>query len=270
MRVKFIIAPKKNPEYINIGMYDNLCREFNTHGKVDIVDVSPDIVHIFGIWNRKYANHAEHYRKIGVPVIFTSAKGVLPIILKSGRVTNNIATRIAIRKICRLGTVVHVCGKMEERIISGFAKNARVKIIANASFTSLISQKDMCDCFYNLYTTEIESNEILIRECIRKKIHKANINDTVIADICSRLLYIRQRYKMQNIPLSYIEETARIMTESDYDENAMRQALKIIKLQKFAAYAMTLLNRKAKLTEGFMPLASSAGRTVTKLENVII
>lgn len=270
MRVKFIIAPTKHPDYINIGMYENLCREFQSHDKVDIVDLSPDIVHIFGIWNRKYASYAEHYRRIGVPVIFTSVNGMLSIILKSGRITNNISTRIAIRKICRIGAVVHVCGKMEERIISGLTKNVTIKTIANASFTSLISLKDMCDSFYNLYTTEIDSNEIRIRERIQKKIHDANIDDTVIADICSRLLYIRQRFKMQNIPLFCLEETARVMTESDYDENVMRQALKIMKLQKFSAYTMTILKRRANLTEGFMPLACSNGRTVAKLENVII
>lgn len=46
MRIKYIIPSKPSPSYINIEMWQMLVHELTVCDQVDIVDMSPDIVHI--------------------------------------------------------------------------------------------------------------------------------------------------------------------------------------------------------------------------------
>lgn len=47
MRIKYIIPSKPSPSYINIEMWQMLVHELTVCDQVDIVDMSPDIVHIW-------------------------------------------------------------------------------------------------------------------------------------------------------------------------------------------------------------------------------
>ena len=49
MRIRIIIPSRLHPDYINAEMCDLLRRELPACGEAEIVDLSPDIVHIFGI-----------------------------------------------------------------------------------------------------------------------------------------------------------------------------------------------------------------------------
>lgn len=270
MRVKYIIPPKLRPDFINQEMYTNLRHDMENHDEVDIVDLSPDIVHIFGIWSSSYARRVERYRSIDIPVIFTSINEILDIVSSSGHITSSLDAVMAIRKIASLNASIHVCGKTEENIIRKYAKKAVIKTVMNTTFTSLISRDEVSAEFYKIYVSETANNEKKIREMISTRIGSIGVNDKCILDICSRILYIKQRYHMQNIPLDYLKETAKAMTESNYDENVMRQTLAKMKLLDFASFTMTLLRNKANLTEGFMPIKNSEGKTVDKMEKVII
>ena len=136
--------------------------------------------------------------------------------------------------------------------------------------TWLVTTQLMSEAFCNLYVSAIQDNEARLKHDIDRYIERMGVDDKCINDICARILYIRKRYKMQNIPYPYLTETADVMTRSNYDENLMRSTLEKMKLSKFAAFTMSLLRNKANLTEGFMPLASLDGKEVERMENVTI
>ena len=88
MRIKYIIPSKPSPSYINIEMWQMLVHELTVCDQVDIVDMSPDIVHIFGIWNLRNVRLVEQYRSKDIPVVFTSINGMLGIVPIQHRARN--------------------------------------------------------------------------------------------------------------------------------------------------------------------------------------
>ena len=257
MRIKYVIPSKPSPSYINIEMWQMLVHELTVCDQVDIVDMSPDIVHIFGIWNMHNVRLVEQYRSKDIPVVFTSINGVLSIVNRDGRQVNSPNIIYAVRRIVRSGAVVHACGQLEQTFLSGFAKSSG-------------SVDDMVALFRSLYGSAIQSNDTAVRNRISRQIAKYNIQDKSIHDICTRLMYIRQRFKMLNIPQSVLDETSQAMIDSDYDEKSMRRALDEMHLSKFASYTMALLESNSSLTEGFMPIDSLDGKVVSDMQKLII
>lgn len=270
MRVKYIIPFNQHLDCINHKMYELICHELKTRDYVDVVDSNPDIVHVFGMWNAHNASCVEKYRSIGVPVVFTCVEGLAPLIDAEGYPTKDMSTRHALKRISKLKTVVHVCGTAEESLIKQIAKNTYTRQIKNPYVTSLTTVQLMSEAICNLYVSEIQANEARIKRDIDQYIEHMGSDDKCINNVCARILYIRKRYKMQNIPYAYLTETAETMTQTNYDEDLMRTTLEKMKLSKFAAHTMSLLRNKANLTEGFMPLASLEGKEVERMENVTI
>lgn len=270
MRIKYIIPSRLHPDYINAEMCELLRRELSACDETEIVDLSPDIVHFFGIWNSAYAKRVETYRNMGVPVVFTSLDGILSLKKSSGANTHNISHTAAVRRVAKSGAIIHVCGKFEKSTIASVAKTADIRIISNATHTATTDNATMTAQTLALYKLICETNEHLIREKIRKRMDKVSIEDTSIYEICSRIMYIRQRFIMCNIPQNYLDETSRILTESDYNEKEMRNVIEQLHLTKFAAQTMALLADSSTLTEGFMPLASDNGKVVEKMKKYII
>lgn len=251
-------------------MCELLRRKLSACDEAEIVDLSPDIVHFFGIWNSAYAKRVVTYRHMGIPVVFTSLDGILSLKKSSGANSHNISHTAAVHRVAKSGAIIHVCGKFEKTTIAGVAKTADIRIISNATHTATTDNNIMTAQTLALYKLVCENNEHLIREKIRKKMDKVNTEDTAIYEICSRILYIRQRFIMCNIPQIYLDETSRIMTESDYNEKEMRNVIGQLHLTKFAANTMALLADSSTLTEGFMPLASDNGKVVDKMKKYII
>lgn len=270
MRIKYVIPTKMHSDFINAGMHKLLCQALKVHGEVSIVDSSPDIVHVFGIWSNAYAKLVEKLRSLGIPVVFTSINGMAELKNSEGHTTNNIYTRRALGSIAKNGATIHVCGNFEAATVSHIYKYASISLITNPLFTSTTNNDFMVTKFMQLYLSVVERNDKNIKESIRSLVKKAGVENKEIAEICSRIIYIQKRFIMENIPLDYLEQTSAVMISSDYDEKEMRKTLETLHISKFASYTMALLSSKAKLTEGFMPIESIGGKTVEKMEKVII
>lgn len=267
MRIKYVIPSKPSPSCINMEMWQMLVHGLTVCDQIDIVDMSPDIVHIFGIWNIHNVRLVEQYRSKDIPVVFTSINGMLGIVNRNGRQVYTPNVLYAIRRIVRLGAVVHACGQTEQNFLTGIVKSSAIHVITNAAFTSTISVDDMVASFRSLYVDTIQSNDTSVRNRISRQLSKYNIQDKSIHDVCTRLMYIRQRFKMLNIPQSLLDETSQVLTESDYDEKSMRNTLDEMHLSKFASYTMALLESNSSLTEGFMPIDSIDGKVVSEMKN---
>lgn len=270
MRIKFIIPSKDNSDYINYELYHILRQELNSLGEVDIVDDSPDIVHVFGTWSNKCFKTMYKYRKIGVPVVFTSLMGMIPLVNKNGMPITNSNTHIAIKKMAKKNIIVHVCGSKETLLIKQVTSKANVVQILNPSFTSLMTARQMSKCFFELYTSEIKRNEKEIIEVISRQLVSLNIEDPIIFDICLRLIYIKKRFIMHNIPIEYLRETSKKLYVSNYDERLLRNIIITLKMSKTASAIMSLLKDVTNLTEGFMPIEYTDGKYVEQMKKYIL
>ena len=269
MRIQLIIPQETHRDFINRELCQSLHQNLSNLDGVELVDTSPEIVHIFGVWNNASAQKTESYRKKKIPVIFTPIKGLANLKLSDGATTNNISIRQAIKNIAKRGAVIHVCGKQENACIKGIARNAETAIIANSSFTATTDNQKMVSQFAKIYSSSYQANDNKIREGIRQQIKKIKGIKADTVSFCEHIMYIRQRYIMGNIPKSYIEETSKLIRTSDYDEKEIEKVLDGLKVASFAAYIMTLLEDTANLTEGFMPIEQKRGKIVKKMESII-
>lgn len=269
IRIKYITLGKPSRSHINRDLPDILSQRLSDSDVMQVVDTSPEIVHIVGTWTRGCASVIKKFKAKKLPVVFSSIEGLVPLVDKNGDRTRRIAKVAAIKKICSECDIIHVCGPMEEKMLKSVAKKARTSVIANSTFTSLTSETAMAALFANTYESTYETNISKINDSIKAKVKAATDNET-IADICIRLMYLKNRYIMGCIKQEFLDETSRQMVASDYDENEMARALATLGMSKFSAYSMTLLEQKSQLTEGFMPIASAEGKIADRMLNMTV
>lgn len=146
--------------------------------------------------------------------------------------------------------------------------NAPIVVIANEKFTSTTDKTTMLRLFNELYVKTYNEHEAHVKEVIQQKLK--GVSDEAIKDIIALLLYLQYAYKRETIRQSLLDSLSDTLINSDYDEGAMHKTLSDMRLLSFAASSMALLEEKSHLTEGFMPIASSADKQMKHMTKYII
>lgn len=256
MRIKFISLVKSSAFILNKELLSTIAEGISRFSDVEVVDNAPDLVHICGKWSSMVASSIKHYTNKGVPVVFTSANGLTDLLTPQ---SSTLAP-----------TVFHCCGPAEARLLNTIIPKARIVIIANEEFTSTTNVELMLKQFNNLYTKTYNDHDASVKAKIAEKVKKSNINDDVILEICTRLFYLHYSFKRETIRQSMLDSLSDDFINSNYDEEIMRQTLNDLKLTSFTASVMALLEEKSHLTEGFMPIAASADKTMKHMMKLII
>lgn len=267
MRVRLITVQKVRPEYINYSMYETLCHGLTDHGKVVVADENPDIVHVFGLWNKHYADIIAEFTSHEIPVVFTSLDGLPPLIGKTCKMSTHA---YYIRKITKAATITQVCGTIEEGIVKSISKKARLKIIMNPSYTSLTSREKLLDNMEQLYENVASIHERRIRSNIRSRVETLTHCDDTAKEICFQMLYLKYLLHRGCIPRSSINELASTLTTSDYNEDNLALTIKKLGIFKMASRAMKVMSNLGILTEGFMPMPPINDKQTRKMEQCIV
>ena len=268
IRIKYTISGDKSGA-INASLADTLQHDIAAEGCFEVVDAAPEIVHVFGPWSGGSASLIKKYKKKGVPVVFTSIHGMAQLLSSRGEGTTPMATALAVRRICALCSVVHTCGPAEEQVVKAVCRRSNTVIIRNALLTSLTSQSSMIDEFAAMYNKAYARHDEQTRKDIAARVGKAT-TDPAVANICTHLMYLRHLYTAGCIPQRVLDAAARDMTTTNYDEKELAQVLETLKILDFSAYCMTLLQRNASLTEGFMPIKAKTGRTADNMQKMTV
>ena len=254
MRIKFISLVKSSATPLNKDLLSTISENISAFGDVEVVDTAPDLVHICGKWSSASATTIKHYTNKGVPVVFTSANGL----------TEQLTTLS-----CMLApNVFHCCGPAEARLIKKISPKASIVVIANEKFTSTTDTTTMLRLFNELYVKTYNEHEACVKEAIQQKLK--GVSDEAIKDIIALLLYLQYAYKRETIRQTLLDSLSDTLINSDYDEGAMHKTLSDMRLLSFAASSMALLEEKSHLTEGFMPIASSADKQMKHMTKYII
>lgn len=269
VRIKYIIPEKNSTPCVNGSLFETLRQRLQTFGEVQIVDSYPELVHILGLWTKHYANVIKRYRRIGVPVVFTSIEGLSLLLDKNGNKTKSISRRSIVRRICKKCSLIHVCGPAEESFIRSISKNAIISLIPNANVTALIEEEAMLHNFISLYANSYLDNDEHLKENIKSKVLKVTQDET-IAEICMKLMYIKNKFISGCIRQTVLDRTASVMKAKNYDENEMAKSLKSLGLFEFSQACMSLLESNAGLTEGFMPIPSKKDDLVKRMQKMIV
>lgn len=254
MRIKFISLVKSSATPLNKDLLSTISESINAFGDVEVVDTTPDLVHICGKWSSASATTIKHYTNKGVPVVFTSANG--------------LAEQLTTLSCMLAPTVFHCCGPAEARLIKKISPKASIVVIANEKFTSTTDTTTMLRLFNELYVKTYNEHEAHVKEAIQQKLK--GVSDEAIKDIIALLLYLKYAYKRETIRQTLLDSLSDTLINSDYDEGAMHKTLSDMRLLSFAASSMALLEEKSHLMEGFMPIDSSADKQMKHMTKYII
>ena len=78
--------------------------------------------------------------------------------------------------------------------------------------------------------------------------------------IIAQIMQIQSRMPHQNIPQSYLDDLHTLLYADNYDEDAINEELRKLKLEDYAAAVFQAMTDKTGLTEGFMPLPAKKSR----------
>ena len=87
-----------------------------------------------------------------------------------------------------------------------------------------------------------------------------------LKSVCAKLLYARYLNNRGLLSTPHLEELGQMFLETDYDEDKLAIIIPHIKLQKFTAELLALLDERGYISEGFMPI----GRTRKPLKLITI
>lgn len=256
MRIKFISLLKGTASPLNKELPDTIADNISSIGDVKVVDNAPDLVHVFGKWSGTTATTMKGYTHKGIPVVFTSANGLVDVLPP--------------HSLMLAPTVFHCCGPAEAGLIKKLLPKASVKVIANEQFTLTTDRTTMLRQFNDLYAKVYNEHEAKVMSEINNKVRTLNISDHAINEICSQLLYLQYAFRRETIRQRLLDNLSDTLINSNYDEEAMRQALDTLKISPFTASVMALLESNSHLTEGFMPIAASADKTTKQMQKHII
>lgn len=256
MRIKFISLLKGTASPLNKELPDTIADNISSIGDVEVVDNAPDLVHVFGKWSGTTATTMKGYTHKGIPVVFTSANGLVDVLPP--------------HSLMLAPTVFHCCGPAEAELIKKLLPKASVKVIANEQFTLTTDRTTMLRQFNDLYANVYNEHEAKVMSEINSKVRTLNISDHAINEICSQLLYLQYAFRRETIRQRLLDNLSDTLINSNYDEESMRQALDTLKISSFATSVMALLESKSHLTEGFMPIAASDDKTTKQMQKHII
>ena len=224
-----------------------------------IVESAPDVVHVFGLMDSATKRVLTHYRDLCIPTVFTPCDGLARYTASKQTISHKTAFMPTFRRLLMTATAILSTGKEEGNALATTAPKAEIEIVPNAAVTSSITPHDMADAIIRIYGTAFEKNEQQVAANIVKTIGaalKGHDTDTTgnIKSVCAKLLYARYLNNRGLLSTPRLEELGRMFVETDYDEDRLAFLLPRIKIRKFTAGLLALLDERGYISEGFMPI----------------
>ena len=117
------------------------------------------LVHVFGCWNAGAAKLLAKAYKLHIPTVYTPLGGLQPWMMRQHRTVRLMTLQ---RRMVRLASAVHVCGKLEYETFVRLGWNPRVALIKNPVLTSLFQFDDFCLAIQRLYRKVMDTNARLL------------------------------------------------------------------------------------------------------------
>lgn len=211
----------------------------------------PDLVHIWGAWDKHTIKEIHCWQKTYMPVVFSSSQGLAALCNKSDGLHSAIK-RNAIKTICRLADVIIVQGPQEHALIKQISKT-EATILLNPFVTSLISEQEAASILHQTYTSLYESHDSKMKSRCQERARQYT-SDEIMVGIISHILYIKYLFRHGTCYDTDLKQLAENFMALDTDENVLSDTLQRMKMQTFAQHLMAIMEKRGYLTEGFMPV----------------
>lgn len=283
--IVFTSQAKKAQPYVALAQ--QLREQVATLDSSFVVASSPDIVHVFGGFDKATQALLAKYRDMRIPTVLTACDALAAYTAGKQTIDRSQLSRSR-RKILMLATAVHAVGNEEGAALAATAPKADVSVVANPVVTTTVSAKTMAASFMQLYQEAIEKHEQTVNSEILKTITSATqayvksnkdkgqtamvisggSGDGMkeIKKVCAHLLYARYLNNRGLLTSQRQEELAQVLISTTYDEDCLAYLLPRMRLKTFTAQLLNLLQERQLLSEGFMPI--DMARHPLKIKNV--
>lgn len=251
MRVQLFMSEKTHDIGVNRELLAAITRQCQQRQDIILTDENPDIVHLFGSWEKSVSILANQLYKKTIPYVYSPLGGLLPWH------TAHHAHKIGLsaqKKIAARASTIHARSPLERNFLMEGKWNKEVVVIKNSAITNEIQEKEMVDDIIKLYNEIIASYLFKTREDIREKVLNLEEEDENIRYVFEKILLAHHEMHRGNMSQESLNGLAQAMTAVDYDEDKMAALLHQHKLDKFLGRLEQVMMEKSTLTEGFTTL----------------
>lgn len=233
---------------------NELQKALTSYPEVEIVDVCPELVHVFGAWNSDAEDAINAAYRHDIPIVYSTMGSLSPWTIqeqeRKGHFHQITRMRMAVEKI----NLLHVIGPMEKLAVDKRKwLKGRCIVLPNPIVSSLKSFEEIARSFVSEYIHIIGDWENQTRGNILRTLQELKQSDDAIREICSKTLYLHHWNHREALPLHLLEELGDYLTTNDYDEEEFSVIIDKIGMSSFFCRLEKVLAERGLLTEGFMP-----------------
>jgi hypothetical protein len=254
------MSEKTHDIEVNRELLAAITRQMHKHPDIILTDENPDIVHLFGAWEKEVSSFANQLYKKTIPYVYSPLGGLLPWNVKQHQYHSSQ------KKLTARASAVHVCSALEKEQINERQWNKEVIVIKNAVITNDIEETAMVEDFIKLYTDIIASYNFKTHEDIQSKVSNLEEEDENIRFVFGKILFAYHYIHRGNLSQNDLDDLSQTMTAVEYDEDKMAELLRKHHLDQFTARLEQVMMDISTLTEGFTTLPPIQDKTTEKMK----
>lgn len=260
MRVQLYMSEKTRDSEVNRELLAAITRQSYKHPDIILTDENPDIVHLFGAWEKEVSSLANQLYKKTIPYVYSPLGGMLPWNVKQH------PHHSSQKKLTSRASTVHVCSALEKEQIMERQWNKEVIVIKNSVITNDIEESVMVDNLIKLYNEIIASYNFKTHEDIQSQVANLEEEDENIRFVFGKILFAHHYIHRGNLAQKDLDDLAQTMTAVDYDEDKMAELLHQHKLDQFVGRLEQVMMDMSTLTEGFTTLPPIKDKITDKMK----
>ena len=247
MRIYLFISKEKKMLQMYLPYIEALNQKFDICQNL----ADADIVLIFGAWTRKGAQLASKSRKMGIPYIVCPLGDISERNRQNPHLKRLMQTLMYQKSMYKHANLLVASTPMERNYLMKLGWNNRVILTRYFGYSHLITEEGTMEDWQETDASTLADFEHRKAEAIAQQTQHA---------IIAQIMQIQSRMPHRNIPQKYLDDLHTLLYADDYDEDAINEELKKLKLDSYAASVFQAMTDKTGLTEGFMPLPAKKGR----------
>ena len=213
MNISIVFTSQAEKAQPYVALAQQLREQVATLDSSFVVASSPDIVHVFGGFDKATQALLAKYRDMRIPTVLTACDALAAYTAGKQTIDRSQLSRSR-RKLLMLATAVHAVGNEEGAALAATAPKADVSVVANPVVTTTVSAKTMAAGFMQLYQAPrqmgfLAASAILIGGATTSR---AKISHVVIGTFLFQgVLTLGMPVANALVPQSTISETLRIL-----------------------------------------------------------
>lgn len=251
MRVQLFMSEKTRDIEVNKELLAAITRQCQKHPDIILTDENPDIVHLFGAWEKSISSLANRLYKKTIPYVYSPLGGLLPWHTKRQAFKGKMAAQ---KRIASRASTIHACSPVERDFLLQGGWNKEVVVIKNSVITNDIQEETMVSNLVKLYNEIIASYHFKTHEDIQNKVLSLEEEDENIRYVFGKILLAHHEMHRGNMSQESLDDLAQAMTVVEYDEDKMANLLHQHKLDQFLGRLEQVMMEISTLTEGFTTL----------------